>query len=192
MAADGRDITPNHEIREEAVFANVISYFLFGNVVKPGDCPLPGNKDVLIMALTDPLGFRHHISIWVPTYEHYVTAVRILELADEHLESRYNVGVRPAGPPSSNNLSSITIGSPAAASTKAKKTSSIEKKEWFSVLHLATAQGKINFVERLLARPGVNVDTRNVTGDTPLSVAVFRGDMGYGEVSPGTSQGQQY
>lgn len=61
MAADGRSIAPNYEVREEVVFANVLSYFLFGKVMETKECPLPRNKDVMIKALTDPCGLMHHV-----------------------------------------------------------------------------------------------------------------------------------
>lgn len=170
MAADGRSITPNYEIREEAVFSNVVAYFLFGNVMKGKDCPLPGEKDVLIKALTDPLGFEYHILMWALTHDHHATAVRILELKEEQSITRRKVDISPVRPPSSATMSST--GS-ASTSTKPKTLS----QRWSSILHLATAQGKVNFVRRLLAQSGISINAKNEKGDSLLSVAALRGDM---------------
>lgn len=174
MAADGRTIIPDYEIQEEVVFANVLSYLLFGEVVSSKDYPLPGSKNALIEALTDPCGLSHHITMWALTNYHHMTTIRILELTDEHTEAKAAIKTRPGRPP----RSAIAV-SPGPVSILAKENGLFcaGEKNISSLLHLVTAQGNIHYVRRLLAHKGYNVNAKNEKGDTPLSVAIFRRDI---------------
>lgn len=174
MAADGRNIAPNYEIREEAVFANVLSYFIFGKQVDPTECPLPNNKDMLIEALTNPFGLRIHVLMWALTYGHRATAMRILDLEDEHVDTERSVEASP--PISLSNTITATIRPASKAAAKPIKLPPMEKKSWSAALHLATARGGIHLVRRILARPNVNINAKNGAGDSPLSIAVIRRD----------------
>lgn len=151
VAADGQNIIPDYEIEEDDVFRNVSSYFLFGKVVDSKNCPLPGDRNTLIKALTDPCGLSHH-------------TIRILNMADEHIDAQGIVDVSPDTPPPSTNAANPDTASVLA---KEKKLFLTETKDGSEPLHIVTAQGKINLVRRLLAQPGVNVNIKNSAGDTP-------------------------
>lgn len=174
LAAGGRNIAPGYEIREELVFANVLSYFIFGKQVDPKECPLPDNKDMLIEALTDPCGLGLYTLMWALTYGHRATAMRLLDLEDEHVDTGRSVEASP--PTSLSNTITATIRPASKSAAKPIKLPPIEKKSWSAALHLATAQGEIHLVRRILARPNVNINAKNDAGDSPLSIAVIQRD----------------
>lgn len=174
LAADGRNIAPSYEIREELVFANVLSYFIFGKQVDPKECPLPDNKDMLIEALTDPCELRLYTLMWALTNGHRATAMRLLDLEDEHVDTGRSVEASP--PISLTNTITATFRPASKAAAKPIKLPLMEKKSWSAALHLATAQGEIHLVRRIVARPDVNINAKNDAGDSPLSIAVIRRD----------------
>lgn len=100
--------------------------------------------------------------------------MRLLELADEHVNAGRVVEANPPEPPSNTIAAKIR---PAYKSINPKKLPPIEEQKWSAALHLATAQGDIHFARRILTRPGVNnINAKNNAGDTPLSIAVIRRD----------------